>query len=354
MSRGLAAAPSATLAEVCADHEARPRRRWTVRAPIGLGFLALLAVVGFAIQHRADRRWEELLRATAALEARLDAESPTRPVLHGDATDGLAHPHYERAQAAVVALGLPSGDIAKIMHAQASELLGEPHSIKVPASPTAAELIASSQTAIDALAVGAHSRDGRPPILWAKGFGHPTDNLLAARDVVNLALVHAVAAAAGRDHARAARIWLDALQYCGDLLRSGLVMTETFGVAGVAIATGETPVTAALLANLDADALRTLREGLVALDSSLPRFGRCVEGEIALFVRHVDNLGWGCLEMPRWRAWRYGFSGRLTVAAYGFESMQLATHVRAHVEEAPRFDYTEVQRLCDAFRNGRN
>lgn len=278
------------------DHADRRPRRLVL-----IGTVASLALLcgSFAfVQNRADTAWRELQRSRDALRSATRLRTEPRAPLWGPATEGDAFAHYADAATAAMALG----------EQQRTPWLGLFGKDDAAVAAATAALRRAWQPILAALSAGAHARraDG-PPEPDAES---TTRNLLAYRDVCNLAAFEAkILRHEGRGR-EAVQTTLDALTLAGDLIRGGVLIDQMMGVALLAIGVEAWPDAA--LARLDRDSLTLFADGLTALDERLPeqiRMDRELLFVANLLLQATSHDDWG-----GGSAWRFGFSTRWMVA----------------------------------------
>lgn len=282
------------------------------------GVVVSSVLVGVAVHwRRADVAWREMTQRGRSIEARLAAGGAERPVLWGEPTPGEAWTHYERALAALDAVG----DVhARWLDYRKAQDLGEA-ARAIELGDTLAE---DGQRSLDALGDGARCGSARYGVTWSAGFDHALHNLLTTRHLANLAVIESRRRARRGDGVGAARALLDAMQLGGDLMRAPVAIDEMIGFAVLAVASKQALIDHGVLDDLSDEGLATLATGMAALDEAIPMVGVSSLGEIALFVRHVEKdnganpLGGDGLSVLR--AWRFGFSLRLLCADHTREA----------------------------------
>jgi hypothetical protein len=266
---------------------------------IGAAALALLGLVAgaFAVQRLAGRRWDAMTSWIASTQRAWDARDFRRAALHGSVVPGSAFERYTAALAYARELQADHDRLVALWHRPETLAAGEAERLRARWAP-----------AVAAMREGAHREDARRPVRFDAGVGgQAIADLLGARWIVNTTVLDAREHLAAGAPQAAVEATLDAATFGADLVGSPIMVEQIIGIAMVAIATGET-WTDARLAELDAEALTVLANGLRGLDAWLAP-GLCLQGEVLLFAHSLDVPA-----RKRWHAWRYAFSTRWMTA----------------------------------------
>ncbi|MFT5292213.1 MAG: hypothetical protein ACI8PQ_002652 [Planctomycetota bacterium] len=291
----------------------------STRLAIGLALAALFS--GIALVSIEQRALNEMLAAGQRLEELVDAQEFMRAPLYGEETDGSAHDEYSEATR------LLAPDLYDCWRAYRAACEAEPGSeLHTSASPLRAVLVAGGQASLAALRRGAHCVDAEQAVDWEEGWGDQTIKLMAARNLVNLAVM------AAEEHVQAGRqkaavdVLLDAAQFSADLVQSPFGISQMIGCALLRISTRSALVQHELLRSLPSGELERLAEALAAIDSRLEQRGLAAQAELAIFVRAIKwNDQGDFYSMPRfdWRAYRHAFSSKLQLCSMVEEQIQL-------------------------------
>jgi hypothetical protein len=169
---------------------------------------------------------------------------------------------------------------------------------------------ASWQSALAALAAGAHAADVTRPITADVD---ALLNLLHHRALCNIATFEVRALRQAGETTRAVQVSLGALTMGAVFVRDGILIHQMVGAALLAITMRAWPEDA--LALLDDDALSVFANGLSALDDLLPDH-LVMDRELLFTTKYLlaptdanCDGDWGAIA-----AWRYGFSTRWMIA----------------------------------------
>lgn len=287
--------------------------------------VGLVALSAGVVHHRATTAWAAVEQRRADLDAAEANPMDLRDVFWGEARDGEAVRHYERAIAAAD--------------------LGDDHGLVVRTFPMAddgeaaaltADLRARHRLVLDELRLGAHCRDGRayPPTPGPLAVATP--DLLRLRAVVNLGMLEVRALRHAGQGRAAVELTLDVATFAADHTQPDMLIRTMIGVALCAIVADGWPDDA--LKNLDAEALALFASGLAKFDARLPDALACGPELRYTAAALVD----GAYVLPTFQAWRYGFSTRWMLAegflAYDRVVRQMDASPTAWAERSAAFE----------------
>lgn len=290
----------------------------------------LVTITAWGVSTEADRRFDELAKRAAALESRL-TKTHVRPVLSGTATAGNAWDAYSAA-------------ISLAKAAPGLEEQVRPSARKKLDSALRAMLLSDHSEILTQLHKGAHCREVREPIDWARGFDGGILSLLDWRGLSNLLVTQALAQIEHGDPVAAVDTLLDGAQLGRDFMHSHLMINEMIGGSVLGISTFWAVGRNDLLVRLSREALDRFARGLAILDEHLQKVGPSLQGEAVLFARTAQvhpELFKGMLSSG---SWRHGFSSRLMFADIGLQMIDYADRATA----VARGPYSN----CDSYLSG--
>ncbi|MBL9079456.1 MAG: hypothetical protein JNL08_18280 [Planctomycetes bacterium] len=267
----------------------RPRHL-VILASVALVLLAITVVA--VVRSRAEAAWQAMQAAIAAVETELRAQPTGRAPLWAERGPGSAFEWYGRAAA-----HLPRSDawLTQVDEAAAAS------------APPSNDLRDTWQAALSALRAGATATDVARP-LPGRGRADAPEQVPDWLTLARCAALETRALSAGGDGPGAARCWLDAATFAGDLTHQGTLLDHALAATVLVHLCTELPETE--LARLPPEALGLLADGCARLDATLP----------ARPDPRVDLLAMAALlqttaTAPGVVAWRHGFSVRWMVGA---------------------------------------
>lgn len=288
-------------------------RAWK-RLGLLLSALALAGLVALVLVDPIGRRRASLTQRVDALQARVEARGPTRPVLHGEATAGDAWTSYDLALAPLEAA---PDDLREL---------------------TGAELLARFPASASHLREGARAGRAQRPVEWGTS-GRTLPEIQAV-----LALGRLSGAGGTRrlreDRPReGVRTWLDGLQLARDLAGTSTLVGTMAGQELLPPQALRDHLAREGLAGLDEPALDLLEDGLATLGGSWPRDLPFLEGE----ELHAARI-WLGADRP-WRiegpTWRHGFLRTLAFLDAIETRLDVLEETRAALE-APNRDLAAI------------
>lgn len=230
-------------------------RHWIAAATV----LPLLSVGLVVVPSKADERWREMLAWAERTERDWVQRDFGRDPLGGEAVEGAAFPHYQKAVERAAELGAADAGLLRDLRLQ-------------PGAVAAAERTAFAERwkpALEELVAGARSRDARPPIRWQQGFLVSPFPLLPARNLVNAAVVEARRQCAAGEHEEAVELLLDVATFCCDLQGSPTIVEQMVAssLLGIVVVDG---CDEDLLRQLGRAQLERLCKAFAAVDARSP------------------------------------------------------------------------------------
>ena len=311
---------------------ARPRRRLRTAGALSAVAVAMLAVA--VVRHHADAAWLAMSERGEVLRKRCAAQPTTRTPLWGDARDGDAFAHYEKAATllAPVAAALKGKQRLALHELSDDEFLAGIGTLRPKWQPALAEL-----------RIGSHCARARRS---HTGGDTRTTDLSTYRDLTVAALLEARARRIESEPRDSVRWLLDAATLGLDCILEGVLVNQMVGTALLAIVAEQ--CSDDVLTSLPTGSLEQLAVGLAAIDERVPE--RLVMDHELLWMvdqlhRVPDQQGWGGMG-----TWQYGFSNRWMIADAtlmaidGYERMRTveatswAARQRAYASEAERLD----------------
>ena len=174
---------------------------------IGVSTLAVVGSAGLVMRVRAAGEWRALSERADAVRTSYESRRVPRAALRGDAVEGSAFLHYDRA----VLLGTELGWGRDLV----------PHRLSSPDEEQRAvrtELAREVAPVFEELALGARASDARLPVDWETGADHPVDHDHKGTYVCDLAAMVALSELDAGRAAEATDVLLDSLQYARDLI----------------------------------------------------------------------------------------------------------------------------------------
>ena len=222
----------------------------------------VLLGAGVIVHQIADARWNALQTWTQKACAEYQRRDFRRPVAWGESQPGNAFAHYGRA----LALAQPRVAEDRLSQLWSQFMLKKPSAGTEPmTAEQAAAIRASWAPAIAEARAGARCTEAGPAVDFRqRGTGV---NLLASRWLVNMMVLEASDAVAQGDGRRAVELWLDALAFGTDLMRSPWMTDRMIGNA-VSSCVVQQGCTEQSLQALDGKQLMQLAEGLARIDDA--------------------------------------------------------------------------------------
>lgn len=279
-----------------------------------VAFGAICIGLVFLYAYRMSQVEAELVAAQVELEATLLGLETTRPVLQGEAIEGLAFDHY--------------GVIGGLLTRRVSEKLAEFITAHSTANPSMVELrnklLDDNSAALRTLQLGARSTDARYATDWTVDSLQGLPKLMETRSVVNLTVLAAERHLDEGHPELAVDVLLDGLQLGRDMTSVPIVICEMVGVALLAIPM-ELLLDEPQLARFPRPELERLAQALKLLDEAFPEISYSAEGESLYLAKLISNPSQsGHLLALDWDLglWAHGFSGKALYADHIRGSMQ--------------------------------
>jgi hypothetical protein len=265
-------------------------------------------LLGFAVTVHliADARWNAMQNWTRDACAAYQRRDFRRPVAWGESQPGNSFAHYRRA----LALALPLVDVDRLSQLWGQFMLRKPRAGTEPmTAEQAAAIRAAWAPAIAEARAGARCAEAGPAVDF-----HQRDsdfNLLTSRWLVNMMMLEARDALAQRDAPRAVEVWLDALAFGTDLMRSPSMIDRMIGgsVGCIVVMNGCTEES---LQALDRAQLERLAAGLARIDE--PALATSSLADEAMMSAHYTLQHTEELAESAPATWRFGWSMRWMMA----------------------------------------
>lgn len=242
-----------------------PRRTALVVAVIVL----TLGGAGLTVGRKNSAAQDRIEQHVTELRAELAAVDHSREAVWGETVDGQAWTHYEAALATIT--DDPLVVLNQVMAAARPE----------PLDPRAPEqLLARFGSAHEQLATAAHCRDASPGPIWREAGNYEDTPYLAARILVELAVLRLVDASGPEAQLGAVRCMLDAQQFARDLASAPPLFTEMLGAGMLVPSSLDEHLSRGLFAQLTEEAQREWLGGLRALEASLSVGTPSLAGEL--------------------------------------------------------------------------
>jgi len=268
---------------------------------------AVLLGAAVIVHQIADARWSTLRSWSEKVCAEYQRRDFRRPVAWGESQPGNAFAHYRRA----LALAQPLVDENRLSHLWGQFMLKKPRAGTEPMSAAeAAAIHAAWAPAITEARAGARCAEAGPAV----DFRQPNldFNLLTSRWLVNIMVLDASDAVAQRDGAGAVELWLDALAFGTDLMRSPGTIDRIIGVA-VASTVVQQGCTEESLQALDGAQLEQLAAGLARIDDA-ELLTSSLADEAMMSARYALQHTQELMEDSSCATWRFGWSMRWMMA----------------------------------------
>jgi len=300
-----------------------------------------LVFASFAVTARESAALGQMRHAGLQLELRLSALSQSRVPPYGDGIDSVAIDEYDAA-IELLSPGILDewGELQKVCPDEGSLR-----------SELRTALLDKNRECLAALKRGAHSLEVRGPQNWEAGLSGQVLSLMAARNVVNLAVLAAEEALAAGQPAAAVDALLDAAQFGADLMSGPSSVGEMVGRALMQIATQDALLRQGMVDALPEPELERLAGALRSLDEALQVRGPSPEAEHAFFARRIFQAFRDHTSLNpgfEYQAWRHGFSDLLACASAFEEELRLTEAARG-VELLP---WPEAQALLETLGEG--
>ncbi len=336
------------------------------RSHIVLGGALLLAAAATLRLTTANTAWEEMLATGSRLEQSIADRETVRPVLYGEAIEGLAFDEYAQIEELLSETSLD--DWIAVVRARQH---GEPEAKKLRDS-----LIDEHYEVLAALDRGARCTDARFPIEWDRELPCEVPTLMRTRTAVNIAVLAAERDLEEGHPELASEKLMSAMQLGRDIAESPILLNECIGVALLVIASKEALIDNGLIECFPSSELSRIARAMETLDRRLSPISQAWEYELAAFVRRssggftrepLDQNRFGPWSVEfSMRALPHGLSTRAMLANYVDEADRLVRtlqalngksyHARhaAHVElqgENSGYDDVLVQRFLAMWHN---
>ena len=239
--------------------------------------VTLLFAAG-VVQVGSSRATRQVRAIGAEYQERLAAFDGRRPVLHGEARDGLAFDEY--------------GEAVELLREDVYDEWVEYAAVRETSAEAARAArdkhLAGHQPALEALARGARTTDAKRHIDWSLRTPLQTASLLRSRALNNLAVLSAAQHLDAGRSKLALDVLLDGMQHGRDLLASPQLIESMIGIALMGVCGKEAFLKGGLLDRFDASQLARLERALTILEQNLPLEDIAWDGEVAVLAHYLS------------------------------------------------------------------